>query len=133
MPPTSAAGGNCAEGNCLPIASLCGPGSLRFPGPLALIAPCGGWSGLPKEAARAALAVTTAPAADTASISRLENMSPLLSKSEYLREISSRPLRTIKFAFRMSCGLKGMSLWRGERQFGGILPAFKSEADVRFG
>jgi hypothetical protein len=41
---------------------------------LALIAPCGGWSGLPKEAARAALAVITAPAADTANTSRLENI-----------------------------------------------------------
>src|ERR1700693_5981293 len=76
MPPTSVAGGNCAEGNWLPIASLCGPGSLRFPGPLALMAPCGGWSGLLKEAARAAVAVITAPAADTASISHLENMLP---------------------------------------------------------
>jgi hypothetical protein len=38
------------------------------------MAPCGGWSGLPKEAALAALAVITAPAADTASTSRLENM-----------------------------------------------------------
>src|SRR4030081_3958478 len=74
MPPTSVAGGNCAEGNSLPIASLCGPGSLRFPGALPLIAPCGGRSGLPNEAARAALAVITAPAADTASTSRLENI-----------------------------------------------------------
>src|ERR1700758_886943 len=74
IPPTSVAGGNCAEGNCLPSASLCGPGSTRLPGPLALMAPCGGWYGLPKEAARAALAVTIAPAAETASISRLENM-----------------------------------------------------------
>src|SRR5882757_5485971 len=72
MPPTSVAGGNCAEGNWLPIASLCGPGSLRLPGPLALIAPSGGWSGLPKEAACAAPA--TAPAADTTSTFRLENM-----------------------------------------------------------
>src|SRR3984893_8554804 len=80
MPPTSVAGGNCAEGNWLPIASLCGPGSLRFPGALALIAPCGGRSGLPKEAACAALAVITAPAADTASISRLQNLLPLLSE-----------------------------------------------------
>src|SRR5271154_1330136 len=77
IPPTSVAGGNCAEGNCLAMASLCGPGSLRFPGAFALTAPWGGWSGLPKEAARAALAVITAPAADTASISRLENMSSL--------------------------------------------------------
>src|SRR3984893_16099987 len=80
MAPTSVAGGNCAEGNWLPIASLCGPGSLRFPGALALIAPCGGRSGLPKEAACAALAVITAPAADTASISRLQNLLPLLSE-----------------------------------------------------
>src|SRR5260221_14496309 len=72
MPPTSVAGGNCAEGNWLLMAPLCGPGSFRFPGALALIAPCGGWSGLPKEAARAAVATT--PAADTASTFRLENM-----------------------------------------------------------
>src|SRR5271163_2666750 len=81
MPPTSVAGGNCAEGNCLTIGSLCGPGSRRFPGPLALMAPCGGRSGLPKEAARAVPAVITAPAADTTSMSRLENMLPLLSKT----------------------------------------------------
>src|SRR5882757_195263 len=74
MPPTSVAGGNFAEGNWLPMASFCGPGSRRAPGVLALIAPCGGWSGLPNEAALAALAVITAPAADTASISRLENI-----------------------------------------------------------
>src|ERR1700737_4156831 len=63
MPPTSVGGGNCAEGNWLPIASLCGPGSLRFPGPLALIAPCGAWSGLLEEEARAARAGITAPVA----------------------------------------------------------------------
>jgi hypothetical protein len=74
MPPTSVAGGDCAEGNWLPMARLCGPGSVRLPGLLALIAPCDGWSGLPKEAALAALAVITAPAADTASTSRLEDM-----------------------------------------------------------
>src|SRR2546423_107572 len=72
MPPTSVAGGVCAEGNWLPMASLCGPGSLRFPGALALTAPCAGWSGLPKEAACAAVA--TAPAAVTASTFRLENI-----------------------------------------------------------
>jgi hypothetical protein len=38
------------------------------------MAPCGGRSGLPNEAARAAPAVMTAPAAETASISLLENM-----------------------------------------------------------
>src|ERR1700730_9956168 len=74
MPPTSVAGGDCAEGNCLPIASLCGPGSARVSRPFALIAPCGGRSGLPKEAACAALAVIIAPAAETASMSRLENI-----------------------------------------------------------
>jgi hypothetical protein len=46
---------------------------------LALTAPCGGWSGLPKEAACAALAVITAPA-DTVNTSRLENMVALHSK-----------------------------------------------------
>src|SRR6195256_4555238 len=79
MPPTSVAGGNCAEGNWLPMASFCGPGSLRFPGALALTAPCGGWSGLRNEAACAALAVIAAPA-DTASTARLENMVALLSE-----------------------------------------------------
>jgi hypothetical protein len=38
---------------------------------------------LPNEAACAALAVITAPAADTASISRLENMLPLLFKIDW--------------------------------------------------
>src|ERR1700682_5959134 len=74
MPPTSVAGGNCAEGNWLPRAGLCGPGSLRFPGPLALMAPCVGRCGLANEAAGAALAVLTAPAADTANTSLRENM-----------------------------------------------------------
>src|ERR1700680_3279827 len=69
----------------VPRGGLCGPGSARFPGPLALMAPCGGWSGLPKEAARAAFAVMTAPAAETASISRLENMvvAPLRNRCGY--------------------------------------------------
>src|SRR5882757_3904026 len=105
--PTSVAGGNCAEGNCLPMASLCGPGSLRFPGVLALTAPCGGWSGLPNEAPRAAFAVTIAPAAETASISRLENILPLLSKNEALAS---------RFV-----------------QFRGVPLVFKSDADVRVG
>src|SRR5882724_12945868 len=30
MPPTSVAGGNCADGNWLPMAGLCGPGSARL-------------------------------------------------------------------------------------------------------
>jgi hypothetical protein len=59
---------------------------------LALIAPCGGWSGLPKEAARAVVAVMTAPAADTASISRLENMivGPLAKSTADAPKIGSR-------------------------------------------
>src|ERR1700704_6225028 len=91
MPPTSVAGENCAEGNWLPMAGLCGPGSARFPGPLALIAPCGGRSGLPKEAARAAVAVMTAPAADTASMSRHENMiiTPLQNRLRYMKDRSA--------------------------------------------
>src|SRR6476646_7860310 len=72
MPPTSVAGGVWAEGNWLPMASLCGPGSLRFPGALALTEPYAGWSGLPKE--RQCAAVATAPAAVTASTFRLESI-----------------------------------------------------------
>src|ERR1700745_1049112 len=91
IPPTSVAGGNCAEGNWLPRAGVWGAGSAIFPGPLALIAPCGGWSGLPKEAARAALAVMTAPAAETVSISRLENMVEVLCEIDVgTREIGPR-------------------------------------------
>jgi hypothetical protein len=41
---------------------------------LALIAPCGGSSGLPKEAAAAAVADIAAPAAAVARTSRLENI-----------------------------------------------------------
>src|ERR1700733_2486948 len=89
MPPTSVAGGNCAEGNWSPMARFCGPGSAKFPGPLALMAPCAGWSGLPNEAARAALAVITAPAADTVSIFRLENMivSPVANQTAAAGEV----------------------------------------------
>jgi len=65
-------GGETAEGNWLEMASLCGPGSVRLAGLLALIAPCGGSSGLPKEAARAAVAVIAAPAAVAANIMRLD-------------------------------------------------------------
>jgi hypothetical protein len=72
MSPTSVEGGEAAEGNCSASAGLCGPGSVRLPG-LALIAPCGGSSGLPNSAARAAV-VATAPAAVAASTSRLEIM-----------------------------------------------------------
>src|SRR6266446_6666902 len=46
------AGGEDAAGNWSAIAGLCGPGSVRLAGFVALIAPCGGSSGLPNEAAR---------------------------------------------------------------------------------
>ena len=95
---TSVGGGNCADGNCFAIASLCGPGSLRFPGPLALMAPCGGRSGLPKEAACAALA-PKALAAVTTRTSLLENIILSFSKSTD-GEIGSRLSRAIKLAFR---------------------------------
>jgi hypothetical protein len=77
IPPTSVAGGDWAAGNWLAITGFCGPGSIRFPGPLALIAPCAGSSGLPKEAA---LAVDTAatPSPDAASRFRLEIMVSVL-------------------------------------------------------
>jgi hypothetical protein len=72
MPPTSVAGGDCADGNWLPITSFRGPGSVRFPGPLPLMAPCAGSSGLPKEAAFAADTVAATPSPETASKFRLE-------------------------------------------------------------
>src|ERR1700755_1334338 len=74
MPPTSVAGADCADGTWRPSTGFCGPGSVRFPGPLALIAPCGGSSGLPNEPAFAADTVIAAPMADAANKSRLENM-----------------------------------------------------------
>src|SRR3954447_22899795 len=81
-PPTSVAGGVCAEGNCLPSSGFCGPGSVRLPGLLALTAPCGGSSGLPKVAACALEPTMAAPAADMASKSRRENIGSLLKSSK---------------------------------------------------
>src|SRR3981189_2591091 len=72
--PTSVGGGDCAEGNWLPNTRSCGPGSVTLAGFLALIAPCGGSSGLPKEAAAAAVADIATPAAAVARTSRLEIM-----------------------------------------------------------
>src|SRR5258708_29150743 len=63
MPPTSVAGGNCAEGKWLPMAGLFGPRSARLPRPLALIAPFGGRSGFPQEAAPAAVSLLITPPA----------------------------------------------------------------------
>src|SRR5260221_13282890 len=72
MSPTSVAGGLWNEGNWLSSAGFFGPGSDR-PAGLALIAPCAGESGLPNEAAWAAVAKTAAPpAAPSARISRRE-------------------------------------------------------------
>src|SRR5882757_4015677 len=71
--PTSVGGGDCAEGNWSPRRGFCGPGSARLPGPLPLMAPCGGRSGLPNDAALADVAAS-APTADTAKTSRREYM-----------------------------------------------------------
>jgi hypothetical protein len=51
IPPTSVGGGLPKEGNWLARAGFCGPGSLSAAG-VALRAPSGGRSGLPKEAGR---------------------------------------------------------------------------------
>src|ERR1700751_4777973 len=72
--PTSVAGGENADWSCLLIAGSCGPGSTALAGFLALIAPCGGSSGLPKVAAAATVVDIAAPAAAVARTSRLENM-----------------------------------------------------------
>src|SRR3984893_6318852 len=77
MLPVSVGGGENAAGNWSLIAGFCGPGSVTLAGFLALIAPCGGSSGLPKEAAAAAVVDIAAPAAAVAAVartSRLENM-----------------------------------------------------------
>jgi len=56
-------------GNCDAIAGFCGPGSVKLDGlPVVLIAPWGGWSGLPNVCATAAVA--TVPAAAAASTLR---------------------------------------------------------------
>src|SRR5258705_5222819 len=83
MLPTSVGGGENADGNWSLIAGFCEPGSVMLLGFLALIAPCGGSFGLPKEisgltgAALAVVmdaAVATPPAAVAANISRLDIM-----------------------------------------------------------
>src|SRR5947209_17584505 len=68
--PMSVAGGVVADGNWPASAGFCGPGSVMLPRFLAFAAPCGGSSGLPKEAARAVAAVIAAPAAVAANIPR---------------------------------------------------------------
>src|SRR6267142_367008 len=81
MLPTSVGGGENADGNWSLIAGFCGPGSMMLLGFLALIAPCGGSFGLPKEiscftgvAPAVVAAVTTPPTAVAANISRLDIM-----------------------------------------------------------
>src|SRR5258707_13501325 len=51
MVPTSVGGGENADGNWSLMAGFCGPGSVMLLGFVALIAPWGGSSGLPKETA----------------------------------------------------------------------------------
>src|ERR1700730_2600623 len=73
--PTSVGGGDCAEGNWVANTRSWGPGSVRLSRFLALIAPCGGSSGLPKELARAVVtAVAIAPAAVAVNMLRLETL-----------------------------------------------------------
>src|SRR6266851_1060713 len=81
MVPTSVGGGENADGNWSLMARLCGPGSVTLLGFVALIAPCGGSSGLPKETAAfsgapmaAVAAVTTLAAAVVANTSRLDTI-----------------------------------------------------------
>src|SRR5258708_5945158 len=66
MSPTSVGGGEDAAGNRSASAALCGPGSVRLAGFVALTAPCGGSSGLPNEAARAPAERTDAAASPPA-------------------------------------------------------------------
>ncbi len=78
--PTSVGGGLCAAGNWRARSRFCGPGSAILAGFVALTAPCGGSSGLPKEPGRAATlaAEAIAPAAAALNMTRLENMALLL-------------------------------------------------------
>src|SRR5258708_29008095 len=72
MSPTSVGGGLWNEGNWLSSVGFFGPGSDK-PAGLALTAPSAGASGLPNEAAWAAVATTAAPpAAPSARMSRRE-------------------------------------------------------------
>src|SRR6202040_3668879 len=93
------------------MAGFCGPGSVMLLGLVALIAPCGGSSGLPKEiaafsgAAVAAVmvaAVTTPPTAVAANTSRLDIM--LYAPLGWTAEPVLQVLYDIRFAF-VHCGL----------------------------
>src|SRR5216684_1430440 len=74
--PTSVAGGFRKDGRLFASAGFCGPGAVRLWGSVALIAPCGGKSGLPNDSAPLAVAAraTTPPAAPEASRLRLESL-----------------------------------------------------------
>jgi hypothetical protein len=74
MLPTSVAGGEYADGSSFLIAGSCAPGSVMLDGFLALIAPCGGLSGLPNEAAAAAVADIATPAEAVTRTSRRDNI-----------------------------------------------------------
>src|ERR1700739_1778057 len=93
MSPTSVGGGENADGNWSLMAGFCGPGSVMLLGLVALIAPCGGSAGLPRdiaafsEAAVASFmvaAVTTPPTAVAVSTSRLDIMlsTPWIGRAE---------------------------------------------------
>src|SRR5437879_8378070 len=99
MLPTSVGGGENADGNWSLMAGFCGPGSVMLLGLMALIAPCGGSSGLPKQiaafsgAAVAAVmvaAVTTPPTAVAANTSRLDIMlsTPWVGRAEPVLQVS---------------------------------------------
>ena len=77
----SPAGGEFAAGNWSAIAGFCGPGSVRLAGFVALIAPCGGSSGLPNEAARAVESTDAAasPPAPAPSRRRLDTSTMMIS------------------------------------------------------
>jgi hypothetical protein len=79
MVPTSVGGGENADGNWSLMAGFCGPGSVMLLGFVALTAPWGGSSGLPKDAvafsgaaAAVAAAVITPAATVVANASRLD-------------------------------------------------------------
>src|SRR5258708_23475977 len=107
MSPTSVGGGLRNEGNWLSSAGFLGPGSDR-PAGLALIAPCAGESGLPNEAAWAAVATTAAPpAAPSARISRREKGTMGLSLLAELEWHGSNAARAYRWLGRYGLGVRG--------------------------
>ena len=79
--PTSVGGGDRKEGSAPASVASCGPGVSSVLGSVTLTAPCGGWFGLPKVAAPAAVAVPTAnpaglspaPAADEPGVTYIKS------------------------------------------------------------